>query len=395
MKKSILDIEVYEKKVLVRADFNVPIVDGKITSDNRITAEIPTIKYLLGQKAKVIVCSHLGRPDGKVNKEYSLLPVFERLKQLLPETEMFFCDEPVGKKAEQMAENLKENQLLLLENLRFEAGEEENSPEMVQNLANLADIFVFDAFGTAHRKHASTYGISQKLPSVMGFLVQKEIETFDQVLSEPKRPLVAILGGAKIADKIDVVQNLLSKVDTILIGGGMCFTFIKAIKGEVGASIVDSEKVDFCFDTIKQALNKKVKIILPTDFVCAKNVDDGKNAKVYKLGKIPSDQMGLDIGPHTARIFRHYIRHAKTIVWNGPMGVYEKPEFANGTKFVAEQIAKNKHCLSVAGGGDVVSAVENFGLQDKFSHISTGGGASLKLLEGKQLPAVAVLQDKE
>lgn len=394
MKKLLTDIDVYEKRVLLRVDFNVPIKDGKITSDVRIREELPTIKYLLEHKAKLIVCSHLGRPDGKPNKEFSLKIVFEMLQKLLPETTMFFCPEPIGKKAEEMANNLKSNELMLLENMRFLAGEETNSEEVVDGLCKLADIFVFDAFGTAHRKHASTYGIAKKLPSAMGFLVQKEVESFEKALSAPQRPFVAILGGAKVSDKIDVVKNLLDKVDTILIGGGMCFTFLKSIKGEVGSSLVDGEKVDFCYDVIKTAINKKVKIILPVDFVCSTSVENEKDAEVFKLGKIPQNEMGLDIGPKTVKLFKKYIKRAKTIVWNGPMGVYEKEMFANGTKAVAELIAKNKRCLSIAGGGDVVSAIEQFGLEDSFSHISTGGGASLKLLEGKELPAINALSDK-
>ena len=265
---------------------------------------------------------------------------------------------------------------------------------MIDGLSKLADIFVLDAFGTSHRKHASTYGVSSKLPSVMGYLVQKEVETFEEILQKPQRPFVAILGGAKIKDKIDVVKNLINKVDTILIGGGMCFTFIKAIKGEVGASLVDDEKIEFCYEIIKEAINKKVKIILPVDFVCAKNIDDEAGAEIYKLGKIPADKMGLDIGPKTIKLFKKFIKRAKTVVWNGPMGVYEKPMFKNGTGSVAELVAKNKRCKSVIGGGDVVSAVEEFDLIEKFSHVSTGGGASLKLLEGKELPAISVLSEK-
>lgn len=394
MKKNIFDIDVYDKKVLLRVDFNVPMKDGKITSNKRIVEALPTIEYLLKNKAKVIVCSHLGRPDGEVNLKYSLMPVFEELKKLLPNVKMDFCPEPVGELALKMANQLKGNELLLLENLRFEAGEEENSPEMVNRLANLADICVFDAFGTSHRKHASTYGVLKKLPSVMGLLVQKEIESFEKVLTAPKKPFVAVLGGAKVSDKIGVVKNLLSKVDTILIGGGMCWTFLKAIKAQVGNSIVDEEKIDFCYEVIKEAINKKVKIILPVDFVCAKNIEDEANAEIYKLGKMPEDMMGLDIGPKTVKIFKKILKKAKTVIWNGPLGVYEKEIFANGTKSVAEIIAKNKKAISVVGGGDVVSAVEDYNLAEGFSHISTGGGASLKLMEGKTLPSIEVLQDK-
>lgn len=394
MKQSILDIDVYEKRVLVRVDFNVPMKDGKISSNKRIVEALPTLQYLLDKKAKVIVCSHFGRPDGKRVAKYSLKPVFEELKRLMPNVSMYFSTDVIGEKTEKLASKLKSNELLLLENLRFEAGEEQNSEEMISGLAKLADVFVLDAFGTSHRKHASTYGIAKILPSVAGFLVLKELTSFDKILTNPNRPYVAILGGAKISDKLDVVNNLLTKVDTILIGGGMCFTFIKAIKGEVGASLVDNEKIDFCFEVIKQAINNKVKIILPVDFVCAKSIEEDKDAEIYKLGKIPADFMGLDIGPKTVKMFKKHIKKARTIVWNGPMGVYEKPLFANGTNSVAELVAKNKKCISVIGGGDVVSAVENCGLQDKFSHISTGGGASLKLLEGKELPAVSVLNDK-
>ncbi len=393
MKKTIYDYDFENKRVLLRVDFNVPLKDGKITSDVRMTAELPTIEYLLARRAKLVVCSHLGRPDGKRDEKYSLKPVFEHLKELLPRTKIYFCDEVVGETATKMSNELKGGEILLLENLRFEAGEEQCDDKMVEGLAELADIFVFDAFGTSHRKHASTYGVAKKLPSAMGLLVQKEVETFEEILREPKKPFVAILGGAKINDKIQVIENLLQKVDVILIGGGMCFTFLKAIKGNVGNSIVDDEQIDFCYNVIKEAINRKVKIILPVDFVCAKSIDDESSAEIYKLDKIPDDCMGLDIGPKTIKLFKKYIKRAKTIVWNGPMGVYEKEMFANGTKSVAELITKNKRVLSVVGGGDVVSAVEKFGLKDGFSHISTGGGASLKLLEGKNLPAIDVLSE--
>ena len=394
MKKILQDYEFKDKRVLLRADFNVPIKNGEITSDVRILAELPTIEYLLSHGAKVVACSHLGRPDGEYNKKYSLRPVYERLKELLPGVKMNFCPETIGEKAKKMAHDLQSGELLLIENLRFEKGEEENSEDMAKQLASLADIFVFDAFGTSHRKHASTYGVSKLLPSCMGFLVQKEVDTFSEILKTPSRPFVAILGGAKISDKIDVIKNLLTKVDTILIGGGMCFTFLKAIKANVGASLVDDEKLEFCYEVIKEAINKKIKIILPVDFVCADNIDDETNAEICKLDKIPSDKMGLDIGPKTVKLFKKYIKKAKTIVWNGPIGVYEKEMFKNGTRSVAEMIAKNKRCISVVGGGDVVSAVEEFELQDYFTHISTGGGASLKLLEGDELPAISAISDK-
>lgn len=394
MKKTLKDYDFLGKKVLLRADLNVPMDGAKITGDARIVAELPTIKYLLDAGARVILCSHLGRPNGEVNKKYSLKPVFERLQVLLTEVKMYFCNQTVGEKSIKMANELKNGELLLLENLRFEKGEEENSEEMVNALSSLADIFVLDAFGTCHRKHASTYGVSQKLPSAVGLLVEKELEMFNEILKEPKHPFVAILGGAKVSDKLSVIENLFSKVDTILIGGGMCFTFIKAIKGEVGASLVDNEKIDFCYNIIKEAINRKLKIILPIDFVCANSIDDESGAEIYKIDKIPNDKMGLDIGPKTIRLFNKYIKKARTIVWNGPMGVYEKEMFKNGTKSVAELITKNKRVISVIGGGDVVSAVEEFDLADKFTHVSTGGGASLKLLEGKSLVAIDAISDK-
>ena len=394
MKKTLYDYDFEGKRVLLRADFNVPIKDGKITSDVRIVSELETLRYLLMHGARVIVCSHLGRPEGR-DEKFSLKPVYERLKELLPSNRVLFCDEIIGENPKKMASELRNGDLLLLENLRFDEREEKNDDEFARGLSSLADIFVFDAFGTAHRKHASTYGVAKFLPSAMGFLVQKEVETFENALSEPNRPLMAILGGAKISDKLDVLKNLLSKVDTILIGGGMCFTFLKAIKGNVGASIVDETKVDFCYQVIKEAINKKIKIILPVDFVCAKSIDDEAGADVYKLDKIPENQMGLDIGPKTVKLFKKYIKKSKTIIWNGPMGVYEKEVFQNGTRAVAELVAKNKRAVKIVGGGDVVSAVEEFGLAEKFTHISTGGGASLKLLEGKELPAIEAITNKE
>lgn len=394
MKLSIKDLPVTGKKILVRVDFNVPMSDGKIQSDVRIKAEIPTISYLLSQNAKVILCSHFGRPDGQVDMKYSLKPVFEELKKLLPNKRIYFCHVPFGQKANEMANQLENGDVLLLENLRFSPLEEQNSEIMARELASLCDYFVFDAFGTSHRKHASTVGVSKFVTSAMGFLVEKEVLAFDKIMKDPQRPYVAILGGAKISDKIDVVKNLLEKVDTILIGGGMCFSFIKAIKGEVGKSIVDNDKIEFCYNMIKEAINKKVEIVLPVDFICANDVDDVMGVECCMLDKFPEDKMGLDIGPRTVSLFANYIKNAKTVVWNGPMGVYEKELFAGGTKSVAELIAKNKHCISVVGGGDVVGAIEKFNLQKHFYHISTGGGASLKLLEGKELPAIAALTEK-
>lgn len=395
MKKSLRDLAVAGKHVLVRVDFNVPMSNGKITSNVRIEKEIPTIQYLLAQNAKVILCSHLGRPDGKPNMEYSLRPVFEELKRLLPNRKIYFCPVPFGEQANKMAGELENGEILLLENLRFSPLEEQNSDVMARELASLCDFFVFDAFGTSHRSHASTVGVSKYVPSAMGFLVEKEIVTFEQIMKNPERPFVAVLGGAKVADKIDVVKNLLDKVDVLLIGGGMCFSFIKAIKGKIGTSIVDDSKLDFCYQVIKKALNKQVEIVLPVDFICAKNVDDIVGTKCYMLDEFPEDKMGLDIGPRTVSLFAEKIKNAKTIVWNGPMGVFERELYSGGTKSVAELIAKNKKCVSVAGGGDVVSAIQKYGFEKKFFHISTGGGASLKLLEGGHLPAIDALSDGE
>lgn len=394
MKKLLKDLVVTGKKVLVRVDFNVPMLDGKIQSNARIKAEIPTISYLLSQNAKIIMCSHLGRPDGKANMKYSLRPVFDELKRLLPSKKIYFCPVPFGEEANKMASQLENGEILLLENLRFSPLEEQNSEAMSRELASLCDCFVFDAFGTSHRSHASTVGVSKFVPSAMGFLVEKEVLAFENIMTMPQRPFVAILGGAKVSDKIDIVKNLLNKVDTILIGGGMCFSFIKAIKGEIGKSIIDNQKIEFCYNLIKEAINKKVEIILPVDFICAENLDDIVGAKCYKLDEFPTDKMGLDIGPRTVSLFAQYIKTAKTIVWNGPMGVYEKELFAGGTRSIAELIAKNKHCTSVVGGGNVVDAIEKYNLESKFTHISTGGGASLKLLEGKQLPAISALSEK-
>lgn len=395
MKKVLEDFDFFDKKVFVRVDFNVPMNDGVITDDLRIVEALQTIKYLLANNAKIILCSHLGRPKGTVNEKYSLKPVFERLTQLLPKVNIFFAQEFDFDKLREQTDKLNVGEILLLENIRFLSGEEKNDDELSKNLASLADIFVFDAFGTSHRKHSSTYGIAKYLPSCMGKLMQKELAIFDEVLSNPTRPLVAVLGGAKIGDKIALTENLLSKVNTLLIGGGMCFTFLKALKGDVGKSLVDDGQVDFCYNVIKKAIENKVRIVLPVDFVCAKSLDDISDITILKGSQLSGDYMGLDIGPKTVRLFSKYIKRARTLVWNGPMGAYEYDEFAMGTKMIAEKIAKNKKCKSVVGGGDVVSSIEKYNLQSGFYHISTGGGASLMLLEGKVLPCYEVLQDQE
>lgn len=395
MKKVLENFNFFGKKVLVRVDFNVPMKDGIITDDLRIKEALATIKYLLNVNAKVILVSHLGRPDGKFNEKYSLKPVLERLQKYLPLTRVNFATTFDFDILREKVEHLDKGEVLLLENIRFLEGEEKNDEELNKNLASLADIFVFDAFGTAHRKHCSTYGVAKFLPSCMGRLVQKEIEVFSQVLDYPKKPLVAILGGAKITDKLQVTENLLKKVDVMLIGGGMCFTFIKALKGDVGKSIVDDSKLDYCYNVIKSAINNNVTLVLPVDFVCSKSLEKREEIVTLSQSELSGDYMGLDIGPKTVELFSKYIKKAKTLVWNGPMGAYEYKEFANGTKQIAENVAKNKHCKSVAGGGDVVSAIQEYNLAEKFYHISTGGGASLKLLEGSNLVCVEALEDRK
>ena len=387
MKKVLTQLNVENKRVLVRVDFNVPIKDGEILSDVRIVEGLPTINYLLSNNAKVVLCSHLGRPNGR-DERLSLKPVYEHLKTLLPNRNISFCEDILSEDAVKQTKNLLGGEILVLENVRFYEGEEENSTEFVNKLAKLADYFVFDAFGTAHRKNASTYGISKKLPSAVGFLVYKELNAFNKVLNSPKKPVVAILGGAKIDDKINLTDNLLNKVNVLLIGGGMCFTFLKALRARVGKSIVNNEQIDYCFEVIKKAIEKKVEIVLPVDFVCGEELSDNAEPKVFKAGEIPDDMMGLDIGPKTIQLFSKKIKKARTLVWNGPMGAYEIKQFSTGTKMIADAVAKNKKCYSVVGGGDVVSALNQFGYSEFISHISTGGGASLKLLEGKKLCAL-------
>lgn len=391
---NLTQLQVNNKRVLVRVDYNVPMKDGIIQSDLRMVESLPTIKYLLNNGAKVILCSHFGRPEGKFNEKYSLKPVYEHLKELLPTVKTYFCADILAEETLNTVNQMLAGELCLLENVRFYEGEEKNSEEFVDSLARLADMFVFDAFGSAHRKHASTVGIAYKLPSAVGFLVNKELTAFDKVLNNPKKPIVAILGGAKINDKIGIIENLLNKVDTILIGGGMCFTFLKALKARVGNSIVDDSKIEVAYDIIKKAIDKKVEIILPKDFVCAQSINDD-NLSLYNVGEIPDDLMGLDIGPKTIKLFAKKIKKAKTIIWNGPLGAYENENFENGTNMIAYSVAKNKKCYSVVGGGDVVSALQQSGYAEFISHISTGGGAGLKLLEGKSLFAITAIQNSK
>ncbi|PKM63443.1 MAG: phosphoglycerate kinase [Firmicutes bacterium HGW-Firmicutes-21] len=391
-KKTIEDINVSGKKVLVRCDFNVPLEDGRITDDNRIVGALPTIKYLLGQKAKIILCSHMGRPKGEFNMKYTLAPVAKRLSELLNTTVTLAAD-VIGDDAVAKATALKEGEILLLENVRFHKEEEKNDAEFSKKLASLAEIYVNDAFGTAHRAHASTAGVADYMPAVCGYLIQKEIDIMGKALSEPKRPFVAILGGAKVSDKIGVINNLIEKVDSLIIGGAMAYTFDKALGGKIGKSLCEIDKLDMAKELLEKAENKGVKFLLPVDTICAKEFANDTEQAVFPTQQIPEEWMGLDIGPETIKLFSEELKNAGTVVWNGPMGVFEFDNFAKGTKAVAEAVAASG-AISIIGGGDSAAAVEKFGLADKITHISTGGGASLEFLEGLVLPGIACLNDK-
>ncbi|MDD7601891.1 MAG: phosphoglycerate kinase [Firmicutes bacterium] len=394
MKKTVKDIEVQGKRVIVRCDFNVPMKDGAITDDIRIVSALPTIKYLVEHKAKVILMSHMGRPKGEVDMQYSLKPVAERLSSLLGQ-EVLFVSSPVvvDDQVRAAAEGLQEGQVMLLENVRFRKEETRNGEGFARELASLADIFVNDAFGTAHRAHSSTAGIADFLPAVSGFLIEKEVEFLGNAVENPKRPFLAIMGGAKVGDKIPVIENLLKKVDTLIIGGGMSYTFFKAEGLEIGNSILDTDSLQLAAELVKKAEDAGVRLLLPVDVICADAfANDAKTATVDK-DQIPSDMMGLDIGPKTVALYQKAISEAETIVWNGPMGVFEMENFAGGTRAVAEAMAES-HAVTIIGGGDSAAAVEQFGLADKMTHISTGGGASLEFLEGKVLPGIAVLEEK-
>ncbi|NYE57315.1 phosphoglycerate kinase [Carboxydothermus ferrireducens] len=392
-KKSIRDVEVKGKKVFVRVDFNVPLNENReITDDTRIRAALPTIQYLREQGAKLIVASHLGRPKGQFNEKYSLKPVAKRLAELLG-IEVKMAPDVVGPEVEKMAGELRPGEVLLLENVRFYPEEEKNDPEFARKLARLAEIFVNDAFGAAHRAHASTAGIASYLPAVAGFLMEKEINFLSRALNNPERPFVAIIGGAKVSDKIGVIENLLGKVDALLIGGGMANTFLKAMGYETGKSLVEEDKVNLAGELMNKAKEVGVKLLLPSDVVVAPRIEAGVPSKIVAVDSIPAEEMALDIGEKTAKLFREEILKAKTVVWNGPMGVFEVEPFDRGTVAVAEAVAESG-ALSVVGGGDSVAAVEKAGVADKITHISTGGGASLEFLEGKKLPGVEVLNDK-
>lgn len=427
-KKSVEDINVSGKKVLVRCDFNVPMDGDRITDDTRIVAALPTIKYLLANGAAVILCSHMGRPHNVFNeklklnkkekakiealpeseqaaateaalakaakdiKKLSLKPVADRLHELLGVNVTLAAD-VVGPDAAAKAAEVKPGEILVLENVRFHQEEEKNDPDFAKKLADMADIYVNDAFGTAHRAHASTAGVAAYLPAVCGYLIQKEITVMGNALNNPKRPFAAILGGAKVSDKIAVIENLLEKVDTLIIGGGMAYTFIKALGGSVGNSLCELDKLDLALGLLDKAKSRGVKLLLPTDTVCAKEFDNNSESAVYPTNAIPDDYMGMDIGPDTVKAFSDALCGAGTVVWNGPMGVFEFDNFAKGTKAVAEAVAACG-AISIIGGGDSAAAVEKFGLADRITHISTGGGASLEFLQGLDLPGIAALNDK-
>ena len=432
-KKTIEDVEVKGKKVLVRCDFNVPLKDGKITSDKRIVAALPTIEYLLNHGAKVILCSHMGKPhavftegfglDKKEKKKvealpeaeqaaakaellekakkndpvkFTLKPVADRLNELLG-GKVAFAGDIIGADAKAKVAALKEGEAVLLENVRFDARETKNDPEFAKELASLAEVYVNDAFGTAHRAHASTAGVAAYLPAVCGYLIQKEITIMGKALSSPERPFVAILGGAKVSDKLNVINNLLTKVDTLIIGGGMAYTFLAAKGYSVGTSLLDSEKIDYCRDMMKKAEEKGVKLLLPVDTTIAKDFPDPIDApietKIVPSNEIPADWMGLDIGTKTMELYADAAKSAKTVVWNGPMGVFENPILAKGTIAVAKALAESG-ATTIVGGGDSAAACEQLGFADKITHISTGGGASLEFLEGLELPGIACLEDK-
>jgi len=394
-KKTLKDIKVKGARVFVRADFNVPQdANGTITDENRILGALPTIKYLLDNKAKVVLSSHLGRPKGEFNAKYSLKPVADRLNELLG-GKVTLASDVIGADAKAKVAALKEGEAVLLENVRFHKEEEKNDPEFSKQLASYADIFVNDAFGTAHRAHASTAGIADFVKtSVSGFLIQKEIDIMGGALSSPKRPFVAILGGAKVSDKIGVINNLIEKVDAIIIGGAMAYTFIAAQGGKVGASRVEKDKLDLANELLAKAKAKGVAMHLPVDNVVVQNFSADAEFKVEESCCISDGWEGLDIGPKTREIFSDVIKTAKTVIWNGPMGVFEFERFAVGTKAIAESLANNPKAITIIGGGDSAAAVEQLGFADKMTHISTGGGASLEYLEGKVLPGIAVLSDK-
>ena len=392
-KKTIKDIDLKGKKVFVRCDFNVPLDEnGNITDNRRIEGALPTIKYLLEQNCKIILCSHLGRPKGEVNPKYSLAPVQKELSKLLGK-EVKLAEDVIGESAKELTSNMQEGEIVLLENVRFDAREEKNDESLSKELASMAEVFVNDAFGTAHRAHSSTAGIAEFLPAVSGFLIEKELNFLGNTLENPRRPFVAILGGAKVSDKIGVIDSLLEKVDTLMIGGGMAYTFFKALGYNVGNSICELDKLDLALDLIKKAKEKNVKLVLPVDNVIAKEIAPDAENKIINSDNIPDEWEGLDIGPRTIELFKEELKDAKTVIWNGPVGFSEYDIFANGTRSIADMLSKLEDCITIIGGGDSAAAVEKLGYADKITHISTGGGASLEFLEGKKLPGIECLLD--
>ena len=392
-KKTVKDIDLKGKKVFVRCDFNVPMDENQnITDNTRIVAALPTIKYLLEQNCKVILASHLGRPKGEFKPEFSLLPVAKELSNLLGQ-EVIMAKDVIGEDAMAKAANLKEGEILLLENVRFHKEETDNDPEFSKKLASMAEVYVNDAFGTAHRAHASTTGIASYLPAVAGFLIEKELKFLGNAVNNPERPFVAILGGAKVSDKIGVIDSLLEKVDTLMIGGGMAYTFFKAQGYEVGNSICEMDKLDLAKEAMEKAKQKGVKLMLPVDTKVGKEYKSDTESKVVKYTEIPEGWEGLDIGPETIKMYEEELKTAKTVVWNGPLGVFEFDQFAVGTNAIAK-ILSEINATTIIGGGDSAAAVKKAGLEDKMTHISTGGGASLEFLEGKKLPGIEALMDK-
>ncbi|MDK2902583.1 MAG: hypothetical protein PWQ93_502 [Clostridiales bacterium] len=392
-KKTIEDIDVSGKKVLVRVDFNVPLDENRrITDDRRIREALPTIKYLIDHNAMVILISHLGRPKGKFDEKYSMAPVAERLQELLDKP-VVLAKDVIGDSAKACVAAMKPGDVVLLENVRFHAEEEKNDPEFAKALASFAEIYVNDAFGTAHRAHASTAGVAAYLPAVAGYLIKKELDIMGRALDNPDRPFVAVLGGVKVSDKIGVINNLIDKVDTLIIGGAMAYTFFRAKGYSTGSSVVEEDKIDLAKELMAKAQAKGVELLLPADNIVAKEFKADAEHKVVPSEAMPDGWQGVDIGPKTIEIFSKVIENAKTVVWNGPMGVFEMPAFANGTRAIAEAMSRCKG-VTIIGGGDSAAAVEQLGYADKMTHISTGGGASLEFLEGKELPGVAVLNDK-
>ena len=391
-KKTVEDIQVSGKRVLVRCDFNVPLKDGVITSDKRIVSSLPTIKYLLDNNAKVILCSHLGRPKGEVVPEFSLAPVAARLSELLGK-EVKMATDVVGESAKALAASLNDGDVMLLENVRYEKGETKNDPELSKAFASLADIFVNDAFGSAHRAHSSTTGVADYIPAVCGYLIQKEIAFIGGALENPQRPFVAILGGAKVSDKIGVITNLLDKVDTLIVGGGMAYTFMKYLGHNIGTSLLEADKVELAGEMMAKAKEKGVNFLIPVDNKVGKEYDPNTEAMIVNSDDIPDGWMGLDIGPKSQELFANAIKGAGTVIWNGPMGVSEWENFAAGTIAVANAVAESGS-ISIIGGGASAAAVQKLGFADKMSHISTGGGASLEYMEGKELPGIAALNEK-